>query len=232
MAFSFLQNAQDATLFQSSYTFSSQNLGTAASDRQIIVLAKTEGVNGGGLVFSSITVQGITATLIQADTGAVTANNCAIAIVDVPTGTTGDIVVTLGVTTAYDMGIGVYRATNTNLTAFHSASHSPAAGTSPTASVSINVPSTGFVIGVAGSRNDASISDMVWSGITTRDYFVAARSNAMHSGARGTPAEQSGLTVSCAYTSSGSVAANMLVASFQDIAAPVIYIPDLRLAFL
>lgn len=208
MAITFLQSAVNATLFQSSYTFSSQNLGTAAADRVIIVLFKWEGA--AGVTASSITIQGITATFTQANS----INNTAIALATVPTGTTGDIVINLGVALAYEMGIGMYSTNNvSSLTPYDNQNSSATPG-----SVSINVPTSGFVVGVAGTRNDSAVSNIVWSGLT-RDYFQAIRSNAVQSGASGSPSGQSGYSVTATYT--GGDTFGMQVASFSYNVASV-----------
>lgn len=72
------------------YTFSSQSLGTAAADRYIVVGAATR--QTGGLTLSSVTVGGVSATIVvQQNNGDGTTG---LAIAAVPSGTTGDIVVT------------------------------------------------------------------------------------------------------------------------------------------
>ena len=94
------------------YTFASQSLGSAATGRKIIV-----GVGGSqtsGVAISSVTVAGVPATSIATNVAASGAfNRSALYIADVPTGTTGDVVVTFasGVLRA---GVGVWAAYNLN----------------------------------------------------------------------------------------------------------------------
>ena len=96
-------NASDAT----SHTFPGVSFGAPAAGRQIIVaLAYTHG----NLTVPTITIGGVAATIDQARIGIVgSVGRAIIARAAVPTGTTGDVVVTYGAT-VYRAGIGVYRA--------------------------------------------------------------------------------------------------------------------------
>ena len=110
MAFAHLQTTVDASDL-TTYTFSSQNLGTAAPDRHIIVgVAARKG--GSATTISSVTVGGVSATIVdQYSNSDSNSNISGIAIASVPTGTTGDIVVTFGAQMVRAV-IAVYRATN------------------------------------------------------------------------------------------------------------------------
>lgn len=220
MALSFLQAAVDATLFQTSYTFSSQNLGTAAADRVIVVLIKVSG--NAGMTISSVTVQGITATIsVQAGSGGAGANRTGIAIVEVPTGTTGDVVVNLGVATGFECGIGLFRATGIDTTAYDTDSHDGGTATNPNLDVVLDVPSgtDSFVVAVAGTRNDSSISGFAWTN-ATEAYEGVVRSNAWHSGASSQPGAQTGYTIDCDISSSGDIISGMVAASYEGTASP------------
>jgi hypothetical protein len=89
-----VSEAGDATDL-TAYTFSSMALGAAASDRKIVVVVGAVGTVGGALTVSSMTVGGVTADPVIAlgNTGD-TNYHCAMLQADVPTGTTGDVVVT------------------------------------------------------------------------------------------------------------------------------------------
>jgi len=85
----FLQGAGDATDL-TTYTFASQNLGTASSDRVIAVAVS--GRQSSARTVSSVTIGGVSATEIG--TRGSSQNPLGIWIAAVPTGTTGDVVVT------------------------------------------------------------------------------------------------------------------------------------------
>lgn len=83
----FLQSASDATDL-TTYTFASQNLGTASTDRVIAIAIG--GRQSTPQSVSSVTIAGVTATQAVS----ITANNpIAIYYAVVPSGTTGDVVV-------------------------------------------------------------------------------------------------------------------------------------------
>ncbi len=85
----FLQAAGDAANL-TTYTFASQNLGAAAADRHILVAVACR--SAGTITLSGVTVAGVSATIDQQITSAGT--TVAIARAAVPTGATGDVVVT------------------------------------------------------------------------------------------------------------------------------------------
>lgn len=162
--YAFLQAATPDTTDTDTYTFSSQNLGTAAADRYIIVAAAGRTVST-DLNISSITVGGVTATVVQSAQSAVGDNDLTIAIAAVPTGTTGDVVVTYN-TTSLRCQICLWRATglasatptDTDQDDGEPGTHDP--------SVSLTVPN-GFAVGIVS--NDASTS-VTWSGLTNKRY--------------------------------------------------------------
>ena len=131
---------------QSTYTFASSNLGDASASREVfVVLAWTSSVTRN---LTSISINGVTATL-----GTIfrhsTYLGAAVAWATVPSGTTGDIVVTMNgnVTSA---AIAVYRVTNRPVIgATHSAADNKAVslGTSVVLP-SIAVSAKGFTLGV------------------------------------------------------------------------------------
>lgn len=219
MALTFLQAAINSTSSLSTYTFASQNIGTAASDRVVIVLVKISATSG---TISNVTIQGITSTLIQYQGGAVGSCSVGIAIASVPTGTTGDVVVNFSSSLTGECGIGVYTANSINLTAYNSAATGfGIAPTDPTLTVSVNIPATGFTIGIAATQNDAAVTGFTWTGLT-KDYEGVVRSNAWHSGASGTPTAQTGYSVSVVIASTTTLNVALLVASFQSNASTTV----------
>lgn len=152
------------------YTFSTQSLGVAADDRRVVVTAAATGASETTPNISSATIGGISATVILEVN-----NDHAVAtllIADVPTGTTGDVVIT------YDQEvnrciISVYRvvgiASNTPFDTASDTTHS-----SDIVSASIDVPSNGGVIGVVHGRSGSSVT---WAGLTEDSDVVVELSN-------------------------------------------------------
>ena len=87
----FLQGALDS-VFRTTYTFSAQNLGVASADRRIVVCVR--GWADNSTTVSSATIGGVAAT-IHINQG-MNFGSAAIFSAIVPTGATGDIVITWG----------------------------------------------------------------------------------------------------------------------------------------
>jgi hypothetical protein len=106
----FLQVAQDETDL-TTYTFSSQNIGAAASNRLVICAFYWKG-DGTGRTLSSATIGGVSAAIVdQASDTAGTVNPPGVAIFQapVPTGTTATIAATLS-GAAIRAGVAAWRA--------------------------------------------------------------------------------------------------------------------------
>ncbi len=93
----FLQTATDAA-DATSYTFSSQNIGKASANRQIIVCTATRSVVSG--VVSAVSVGGVSATELVTANFSVGQTYSSIWMATVPSGTTADVVVTTTATIA------------------------------------------------------------------------------------------------------------------------------------
>lgn len=119
MEFAFLQQAYDVS-DTDVYTFANQALGAADADRQIIVCAHGRS-SSETISITEITIGGVAATLVQNITNA--SATSAMCIANVPTGTTGDVVVTFADTMGRCI-IEVYRAVGILLPATHSDYHS------------------------------------------------------------------------------------------------------------
>jgi hypothetical protein len=92
----FLQAAQDESDL-TTYTFSGQSLGVAASDRLIVGAFYWKG-DGAGRTLSSASIAGVSATIVDQasdNSGPVNPPGVALFQAAVPTGTTGDVVATL-----------------------------------------------------------------------------------------------------------------------------------------
>lgn len=138
----FLQGASSAT-DASSYTFSSQSLGAADADRRIFVCVGSR-KTGGATSISSVTVGGISAS-IEVEEQNTGTNTCiaAVVVASVPTGTTGDVVVTFA-DTMLRCGISMYRVLGVDGAAPFQALNS----TADPGTANLDIPADGFAISV------------------------------------------------------------------------------------
>lgn len=158
MEFAFLQTTSDTT-DTNIYTFAAQNIGTADVGRFIIVSVLSR-KTGASTTISTVTIGGISATIVKQVSNAVTNTDVAgIVIASVPTGTTGDVVVTFGATMSRCI-IAVYRAVGIN-NPFTANANASSTANDPTAAIA--VPSNGFEIGAGLS---AASSSATWTGLT------------------------------------------------------------------
>jgi hypothetical protein len=192
----FLESASD-TNDLTEYTFAGVSLGTASADRLIVVGIAARSVSS--TTISSVTIGGVTATVATSGSGA--GSKAAIAYATVPTGATGDIVVTFS-GAHVRCGIGVWRITG--------------ASTTPTDTfTSVTVVRSGTVTIAAGGAalavcyQNTSATD--WTG-ATEEWDTPSELNASYSGAKKTSAAGEGATI----TMSGASAYDRLViASFE-----------------
>jgi hypothetical protein len=176
-----------STADQTTYTFSSQNLGSAAADRYIVVCIQSRRASGTPTV-NSVSVGGVSATIVNqvGNTGSV----AAIAIAAVPSGTSGDVVVT------FDSGmlrcaVELYRVTGIGSAAAHDSGVSTAAPPSR----NMAIPAGGLAVGCAAFSQASGSA--TWSGLT-EDYDTSAESLLTCTSASGEFAtEQSSLAVTC-----------------------------------
>ena len=171
----FLGSNSSTTNTTSSYTFSSQSLGAAASDRKIFVCASMSAHTVAALTFGTVTVGGVTATqLIAADTypSPHDLHPMAIFVADVPSGTTGDIVLNVGSGSAANCGIALYRATACG-EMFDSGSIEGSGSSSK--SVTVQTPKGGFVLLHGNSNNE---DNRVTLTNVTEDYDFAVEPDA------------------------------------------------------
>ena len=152
------------------YTFSSQNLGAADPNRWIVVCAT--GIQVSARTIDTVTVGGVSATkLVEAESTAGSAfRDVSIWVAYVPTGTTGDIVLTFssGLVRA---GYSAYRLiTSTNpTTAYDTETDITTSGSD--LSVSINRPDNGVVIAATMALCSTATS-VTWAG-TSENYDAA-----------------------------------------------------------
>lgn len=169
----FLQCAEDAS-DASTYTFTSQNVGTASSDRYTIV-----GIGGDDNAtvwdISSVTVGGNSATEAVDYGGVSSLNNTAIYYIANPTGTSQTIVVNTSeainhlqicVWQANNIQTGTPFATNTGFDTAAAAFH-----------MDLNIPANGAAVGVCSTQ--AGSQTFTWTGLTERidDPAIGAEAN-------------------------------------------------------
>ena len=139
-----------------SYTFSGKDFGSASADRKIIVgiVGRSSSAN----TISSVTIGGVSATSIA---GVVDENNTAASyyVADVPSGTSGDVVVTFSATNLR-CGIVVYGATGIKSIVSHSTDIEHDSGNP---AMQVDALEDSFVLGLAYCDQDGSASN--WTGL-------------------------------------------------------------------
>lgn len=182
------------------YSFMACDLGTAAANRKIVVGIK-DGI-GNAVTISSVTIGGISASQVAVVTSS--GDTTAIWQADVPTGTTGDIVVTFSGANSR-CGIAVYAVYGAA-----AAAHATATSIATPLSTSIDVPAGGILIGVAGSRNAGST--WIWTNLI-EDYDQSLSTSSFTGASDAFASLQTALTVTCANSGSTTVP-QMVLASF------------------
>lgn len=191
----FLQVAKDATDL-SEYTFSSQDLGVAASDRYIVCTIQGQSNDGGARTISSASIGGVSAT-ISVNLVNSSGTGCGIIIAPVPTGTTGDVVITFSGTMG-DCNIALYRCLGVgSVTATDTGSDSATGVPSEALSDTLNISAGGIAVGV--SQNDISIATATWGNLTERFDEQTANTNDMSGASAEFATTQTGLTISCTW---------------------------------
>lgn len=160
----------------SEYTFSGISIGSAASDRWVIITAF--GGGGASVALSGITIGGSAATIFE-NTLSVSGMRLGVGARKVTTGTTCDIVVTFA-NTQSRAGIGVWIWNGNDLQLLDTDGNSTTAS-NPSISLSVNVSNGGFVISNAGT-GDVSNSSPSWSGVSA-NFNDNIESNVRHYGA-------------------------------------------------
>ena len=213
MSYSFLQATTD-TVGATTYTFAGQNLGSAASDRYIVVAVMSRKA-GASTSISSVTVGGVTATIVAQTSNTVSNTSVTgIAIAAVPTGVTGDVVVTFGAATAR-CAIGLYRADNLLSATAHDTDNSTAAD--PT--VNLDIPSSGFAVatGVTGTGGTGT----TWTGLT-EDYDNTMPSTRYSGASQSFSASESGRAITADFSASTESAGSFASWAFNPFLPKVV----------
>lgn len=181
------------------YTFTSQSLGVADSTRKVVIEASAVGTTASSRSISTLTVGGVSATPVIAQKGTTPSTDDHYATelwqADVPTGTTGNVVVTWNAAMS-QCGIGVYRVIGATSAANDTGSNYSA--TSNLLADTLNIPAGG--IAIAGNGTDGTATT-TWVGVT-EDHDGVVEGDQVYSGASDEFAtQQTGLTISANPTS-------------------------------
>jgi len=189
------------------YSFTSMNFGTAATDRKIITAFS------GGNVFrnvSSVTIGGVAATALATIKSTGGALTTAMYIADVPSGTSGTItVVWAGAMTA--CGIGCWSVYGMNSST--PLDISTAASISGTQSLTIN-KGDGFSLAAYGNYSSSS-TNVTWTGDLSEDYEVLMNTTERPHGGASAVTTGSG-TISSTATPNTGAYATLIMASFSN----------------
>lgn len=169
----------------SSYSFSSVGIGTAASNRLVVVTVHWGG--GSSASLTGGTIGGVTAEVAVTRTGV---QACGIMSAPVPSGTTATIAVTLSAS-ADHCGIGVWAATDVSDQTPSDTANATGTGD---AEAEITVPTDGFVVAAAISDTTATVT---WSGATEK-FDASLASSDRYSGAQVTTAGSATIEVEAA----------------------------------
>lgn len=184
------------------YTFASAALGTAAANRKIVVGITATGGTGNTTV-SSCTVNGVSGTLVKASAIAAGGEECELWQAEVPSGTTGNIVVVHSGSKG-SCAIGVYALYGAAL----AATDTGISTANPLTDV-LDIPAGGVAIGVARCGSSATFT---WTNLT-ETYDAAMEGTDDQTGAAATfPGAQTNLSITC--TQSASTTPQMVIASW------------------
>ena len=194
-----------ATANATAYTFSSHSISTAAAGRQIVVSANGNGTTGAARSLSSLVVAGVSAAEVATEVGSgAAAHSTAMWVATVPTGTSGDIVVTwnaamqrcgIGVWAIYDAAVGATDTVENN-------DAPPAAA--------LTIPAKGAAIGAAGGENSSTFT---WTNLT-ENFDEAIEADKMHTGASTTSAAGATPTITCQDTATSSGYSSMVLGAW------------------
>ena len=153
-------NRYTITTNTTTYTFSSCDLGTPSDDRRVIVAAHMYGSTGRTL--TSATINGVSATELTTDS--INTANTVLIIANVPTGSTGDIVLTWSSGCA-GSAVTVWYATG--LTSDTPVDASRGSGSSPTSTSALTTVAGGFIAAAATCRyNSGTTRTHSWTNAT------------------------------------------------------------------
>lgn len=202
------------------YSFSGVSLGAAASDRYIIA---TVHATASGRTIASVTIGGVTATDVLASN-----LNYGIFIANVPTGDTGDVVVTLDAG-GTSMHVGLWRITGlVSATADDTDDGRGVTGSdTPTGTLSIDVSvgaggGSGFAIASCGQTGPADPISATWTEVTENfDSAAETTVNAFTGGSKTYTVAQT-LSIACTYSDTALQARMAATWSLTAVAATAV----------
>ncbi len=204
-------NTYTDTTDQTTYTFSGASIGTASGDRIVIVTIGSRANLARSI--SSVTIAGVTATAIAtANDTSGGADIAAMYAAAVPTGTTGNIVVTFSAA-MLRCAIGVFAMTGASGVTPHATMTDNTISTGVFTGT-IDCPANGAIVGTAfGSGNGSQAA--TWSGITEDfDTQPETTSNNVSAAHANFSTAQTGLTVSATITGTNPANGGLAVASW------------------
>lgn len=204
------------------YTFAGADIGTADTARCVIVSALSRKA-GAAHTLSSMTIGGVSATIIQNQNNTVTnSDTAALAAAIVPTGATGDIVVTWS-TGVLRTQIGIWTAINTDNCTTPSDSD---ASTAADPSVTLTIPAGGVAV---GSGLSAAASSATWTGMT-ENFDTTLESFVTVTGASTSTPATGNLTVTIDFAASTETAG--VFATWAPVSTPAAEeFPQLRINY-
>lgn len=180
-------------------TFTAQSIGTADATRKIIVAVGWS--SAADQTISSMTIGGVSAAQVVATDTSSGSGGAAIWIADVPTGTTGDIVIDWSGSVAR-CAIAVYRVVNLTSSTATDTDTATSASSGVISVSACTIPANGFAI-ASVSCIDGSGGTFTWSGIT-EDTDQNLASQSFHSTASKTATGSETPTIQATGTAGGS----------------------------
>lgn len=200
------QSASDLT----TYTFSTQAISTAASNRKVAVITYANA--GTAATVSSMTIGGVSATqVIGVQSGNKTG---AIWIADVPTGTTADVVVTwsAGRVRCAIIVFAIYGTFSS--TAYDTGSDiTMVAGAM---SDTMNCPAGGVILAGIGDLAGGSHTATAWTNLTERADATHSEGGSFSGASDAFASVQTGLAITATMTGGTEDAPILVLASFEE----------------
>ena len=196
----------NSTAGGTAFTFEDMDLGTAGSTRNIVVGFSGQGGSGFAQP-SSITVAGVTATIdIGFAIGA--EHELGLAHAEVPSGTSGDVVVTWPQAASLRCGVQIFNFFGMSTTLSDSASDG-----ANVCSANIDVPAGGFAFGYCYAYNNGGSGTIAWTGLT-EDNEAAVGNYEQGAAHKGFSSAQSQLEVTMTVSNPLATLEGMVITSF------------------
>lgn len=197
------QNSSGDPVDRTTYTFASQPLGTADTNRRMfaMVIAESNAFVGQP---SSVTIAGVSATLLRTQNDAFGTCTISLWTAVVPTGTTGDVVVTHS-NSRRSCCVALYRAIGAAAT-LHASGFNDSTGNP---SVAVDVPSGG--VGMAAIANANGPGPFVWTNYTENAEGIIETGNLSASFASYNTNGGGGGSITATVTDNQSVGTSLLL---------------------